>query len=106
MATLQPIRGPSMSESIKSAASEPVQHPIRPKLGVREAANYLGVSASMLNKLRVTGGGPVYYKLNRRCVYDLRDLDEWAASRKRRHTSEDSSEPAQAPRLADFVLAS
>ncbi|MGO9326905.1 MAG: helix-turn-helix transcriptional regulator [Steroidobacteraceae bacterium] len=77
-----------MIETQKSTAHE---IPIRPKLGARGAADFCGVSASMLNKLRVTGGGPTFSKLGRRCVYDINDLEEWVASRKRRHTSEDSS---------------
>jgi hypothetical protein len=43
-----------MIEATKSAASKAAQHPMCPKLGVREAAKLLGISASMLNKLRVT----------------------------------------------------
>ena len=36
------------------------------RLSVREAAQYLGLSASTLNKLRVFGGGPTFLKLGRR----------------------------------------
>jgi excisionase family DNA binding protein len=58
------------------------------KLSVQEAANFLGLSVSTLNKLRLTGTGPPYMKLGRRVLYDLHDLEAWAASRKRSHTSE------------------
>jgi predicted DNA-binding transcriptional regulator AlpA len=58
------------------------------KLSVQEAAHFLGLSVSTLNKLRLTGAGPPYMKLGRRVLYDLRDLEEWAASRKRNHTSD------------------
>lgn len=51
------------------------------------AAKYLGVSQGYLNKLRITGGGPVFSKLGRRCVYDVVDLDQWIADRKRASTS-------------------
>ncbi len=64
-----------MIETQKSTAHE---IPIRPKLGARGAADFCG-------------GGPTFSKLGRRCVYDINDLEEWVASRKRRHTSEDSS---------------
>ena len=57
-------------------------------LNVQEAARFLGLSASTLNKLRVTGGGPRFAKLTRRCLYDVADLKEWAAERKRQSTSE------------------
>ena len=57
------------------------------KLNIREAAAYLGLSASNLNKLRITGTGPRFLKLGRRVLYDCRDL-EWVADRKRFNTSE------------------
>jgi predicted DNA-binding transcriptional regulator AlpA len=57
-------------------------------LNVQEAARFLGLSVSTLNKLRLSGSGPPYMKLGRRVLYDLRDLASWAAARKRQHTSE------------------
>lgn len=70
----------SQSESLTN-------HP-QHKLDVQEAATWLGLSVSTLNKLRLTGEGPRYYKLGRRVVYDLCDLEAWAAERVRRSTSE------------------
>ena len=61
---------------------------IQPKLRTREAAAYLGVSASFLEKLRVTGGGCVYAKIGRVVIYSKSDLDSYAESRKRCSTSE------------------
>lgn len=58
------------------------------RLPVYEAANYLGLSSSTLNKLRVFGGGPIFLKLGRRVVYDKTDLDAWLAHRRRRSTSD------------------
>lgn len=58
------------------------------KLIPREAANYTRLSASMLAKLRVSGGGPEYIKLGRKVIYDRDALDAWLASRVRRNTSE------------------
>jgi predicted DNA-binding transcriptional regulator AlpA len=43
----------------------------------KEAAAYLGVSSSWLDKLRCVGGGPKYLKLGRRVLYRDADLDEW-----------------------------
>ena len=51
-----------------------------------EAAQYLGISASTLSKLRVFGGGPKFHKLGRRVVYDIRDLDGWFETRQRSST--------------------
>ena len=58
------------------------------KVTTLEAAQYLGIAASTLCKLRLTGGGPVYIKLGaRRVVYDLADLEAWAAASRRKSTS-------------------
>lgn len=54
---------------------------------VTRAAEYLGVSVSMLNKARTYGGGPVYFKLGRRVVYDVNDLDAYLAESCRASTS-------------------
>lgn len=64
------------------------------RLNVEAAADYTGISASTLNKLRVFGGGPVFLKLGRRVAYDVADLDGWLAARRRRSTSDHGqSEP-------------
>jgi predicted DNA-binding transcriptional regulator AlpA len=83
---------PPSLEPLAQAASQhenvPFGQPPHRKLNVKEAAAYLGLSVSTLNKMRLTGTGPPYMKLGRRVVYDLRDLEDWAAQRKRNHTSE------------------
>jgi predicted DNA-binding transcriptional regulator AlpA len=58
------------------------------KFNVSEAATLLRVSKSWLDKKRLDGGGPEYHKFGRRVVYDMRDLENWAARNKRRHTSD------------------
>ena len=57
-------------------------------LDTKEAATYLGLSPSTLNRMRVTGDGPRYSKVGRRVIYDIADLDEWVEKRKRRFTGE------------------
>ncbi len=43
-----------------------------------EAAEYVGLSPSTLEKLRLTGGGPRFVRLGGRAIgYDVRDLDMW-----------------------------
>jgi len=59
------------------------------RMVVESAAEYVGLSVSTLNKLRVFGGGPVFLKLGRRVAYDVTDLDAWLATRRRRSTSDD-----------------
>jgi len=66
------------------------------KLNAPEAAQYLGLSASTLSKLRVFGGGPTFFKLGRRVVYSTRDLDGWFEARQRSSTSD----PGEAGRRA------
>ncbi len=54
-----------------------------------EAADYLGLAESTLNKMRLTGAGPRYLKITaRRVAYDTADLDAWLASKRRRSTSD------------------
>lgn len=44
---------------------------------VKEAAEYLGVSKSFLDKARCHGGGPRYMKLGAAVVYSTDELDRW-----------------------------
>jgi predicted DNA-binding transcriptional regulator AlpA len=62
--------------------------PVQAKLSVREAATHLNVSKSWLDKRRLDGNGPRYLKMGRRVAYDVADLELFAASMKRNHTSE------------------
>jgi hypothetical protein len=57
-------------------------------INTREAAQWLGVSVSFLNRMRCTGGGPLFARLQSKVMYDPADLAAWVASRKRRSTSE------------------
>jgi excisionase family DNA binding protein len=47
---------------------------------VRQAAEYVGVSKSLLDKLRCYGGGPAYAKLGSSVIYSTEDLDAWLAA--------------------------
>ena len=58
------------------------------RLNTAEAAQFVGLSSSTLAKLRVFGGGPNFYKLARRVVYDTRDLEAFLQSRSRTSTSD------------------
>ena len=64
--------------------------PPSPKLNVKAASRWSGLSVSTPNKLRLSGDGPPYIKAGRRVVYDIRDLEAWLGKRKRNHTSERS----------------
>jgi predicted DNA-binding transcriptional regulator AlpA len=66
----------------------------RQKLKTRSAAEYCGSTASTFQKLRLTGAGPRYFKIGRRVVYDVADLERWLAEHRRQSTSESSAEYA------------
>ena len=59
----------------------------RKKLRTAEAAAYCGLGISTLEKLRVFGGGPAYFKLGKAVVYDPADLDAWMTANRRNSTS-------------------
>lgn len=56
-------------------------------LTVREAADLIGCSQATLNRYRVKGNGPPYYKMSG-VRYDRAELDQWIRTRRRRSTSE------------------
>ena len=60
----------------------------RPKLRTAGAAAYSGLAESTLEKVRVSGAGPLYIRVGRVVVYDPDDLDAWLESHKRRSTSD------------------
>jgi excisionase family DNA binding protein len=62
-------------------------HSLRKKLDTVEAAKYIGLGKSTLDKLRVAGGGPAFHKVGARVIYDPTDLDAWLAQYKRTSTS-------------------
>lgn len=66
----------------------------RRRLRTREAAEYVGLKKSTLDKLRTEGGGPAFLKLGRAVIYEIADLDEWCASGRRASTSEYKRGPA------------
>jgi len=57
--------------------SKPSPTNLNSGLNSDEAAAYLGVSSSYVNKLRCVGGGPRYAKIGRRVTYRVSDLDAW-----------------------------
>jgi predicted DNA-binding transcriptional regulator AlpA len=59
-----------------------------PLLTQREAADFLQLSVRTLERYRVSGGGPEYVQISRRCVrYRPEDLNAWVELRRRRNTS-------------------
>jgi predicted DNA-binding transcriptional regulator AlpA len=55
----------------------------------KDAALYLGLRESTIEKMRVSGSGPRFVKLGSRAIgYALEDLDLWIEERKRSSTSD------------------
>ena len=63
-------------------------------LSVKQAAEVVVLSVSALNRFRVTGEGPPYFKVGRYVRYDRDDLKVWMRSRRFRSTSEASANAA------------
>jgi Helix-turn-helix domain len=78
-----------MNAVIAAVAPMVVDHTgVRGKLSVSGAAEYLNVSESFLNKLRCSGGGPEFFKIGTRIVYDITTLDAFLEQRRRRSTAD------------------
>lgn len=58
------------------------------RLTVQSAAEYVGVSRSMLDRFRSAGGGPRFIKLGAKVLYDTLDLDRWCEANKRGSTAD------------------
>lgn len=58
-----------------------------PLLDTAQAAKRLGLSASTLAKLRLTGEGPAYVKMGAAVRYLPQDVDDYAMARRRISTS-------------------
>jgi hypothetical protein len=53
----------------------------------REVAERFSISESTLEKLRLTGGGPIYIKRGRSVRYAFGDVEQWLAAHRRTNTS-------------------
>jgi hypothetical protein len=65
------------------------------KINQKQAAEHLGVKERTLEDYRLRGGGPPFYKIGARVVYESDELDTWLAARRRTSTS-DRGAPNQA----------
>jgi predicted DNA-binding transcriptional regulator AlpA len=74
------------TKGLKMAVFTP--NPSQGFLRTPEAARFLGLSPRTLEKHRVYGTGPQYFKLGGRVVYKLNDLQTWADRGVRRSTSD------------------
>ncbi len=63
-------------------------------LNTVEAAKYLGLSPHTLSKWRITGKGPPFQLLGRRCLYSPEVLRRWSETKIRKSTSDPGTEAA------------
>jgi predicted DNA-binding transcriptional regulator AlpA len=61
-----------------------------------EAAKYLNLGVSTLNRLRLVGRGPAYIKMGARVAYLEADLDRYIAQCRQKNTAQ--NKPAAADR--------
>jgi len=66
----------------------------QPLLTTRQAASFLNLSHRTLEKWRVTGSGPRYFKVGAQVRYERAELDRWLAERLLSHTTEESAKVA------------
>lgn len=64
------------------------QNNAEPFLTTKEAAKFLILKANTLEKMRVTGGGPIYRKHGRYVRYHIDDLNAWSNQRIKNSTSD------------------
>jgi hypothetical protein len=69
------------------------EKPTGPYLRTAAAAEYIGSTESKLEKQRVEGTGPAYYKNGRIVLYTKADLDAYVLAQRRTSTS---AQPAPA----------
>jgi Helix-turn-helix domain len=72
----------------KSIDVKDVAKTLREYVDVKDAAKILRVSASFLNKLRMTGAGPPFVKFGAAVRYPIPALMAWAEARMRKSTSD------------------
>jgi predicted DNA-binding transcriptional regulator AlpA len=65
-------------------------------LRVTQAADYVGLSKSYLDKARCYGTGPAYFKLGSSVVYSTDDLDAWVSGNRREPSNDNQRARAAA----------
>ena len=80
---------------VTTASTQPGETSMKNKegnyLSTRQAAAYLGLSPRTLDRYRVSGEGPDFYRFGGRILYRQADLEQWAAERRVSSTSEESA---------------
>jgi len=89
------VLAPSKSNCIgdnmhaQTDTSAPTMEQVKPVtiMTVQQAAEYLGLAVSTLNKWRCHGGGPIFVKMGRAVRYRVEDLNAFIENQSRESTS-------------------
>lgn len=77
------------SQSLPTNTSKATRSTVQsPYMYTEAAAQFLGMGRRNLERLRVTGGGPKFVKIGRKCAYRREALEAWVESREFGSTSE------------------
>ena len=68
--------------------AEPLRKEVERLFNTEQAADALRVSPRTLEKMRVEGRGPKFFKIGRLVYYSAETLEEWKRSRLRTSTSD------------------
>ncbi|MCY4284144.1 MAG: helix-turn-helix domain-containing protein [Thiotrichales bacterium] len=91
-----PVPRSVLTDSLTHTQGDPSMRDHTTYLDTRAAAAHLDLSPRTLDRYRVSGDGPTYFKLGARVRYRLPDIEAWAAARRRRSTSDDGTGPGAA----------
>lgn len=73
---------------MKDLSASPSFYPVGTFVEERQVADILCQSVRTIQKWRVTGNGPSFYKLGRSVRYRLDEVQAWAEARRKAHTSQ------------------
>ena len=64
-------------------------------LSTPQTAAILGLSARTLDRYRINGAGPPFYKFGQRVRYARTDVDDWVRASRRFSTSDDGEDEGE-----------
>ena len=70
-------------------------------LNVRQAADFIGISKSSLDKQRLSGKGPRYLRVGSRILYRRDDIDAWLSRFEQSSTAENQRAPITSDRRTE-----
>ncbi|MDE0715719.1 MAG: helix-turn-helix domain-containing protein [Gammaproteobacteria bacterium] len=78
----------TINQPMRKTMTNQVTHEEAPYLSTTGAATFLGLSPRTLDRYRVTGEGPAFFRFGGRIRYRREDLEDWAGARRMSSTSD------------------